>query len=171
MLSFAPSARSLEHCRCWMRSTTRFRQAGLDQAVASRDTPPIFDWLLTAFSFQGVSDQAARSYMEKHGSASWAKMEASVQACPSCPKLQSYWNYEGCRYDKGSFTCAEPDHIDACPVPRSRLRNGRLNQTRPHSFCSSETSLRVISSDGSIPNWRRPEDPRTPIWKLRDRKP
>jgi hypothetical protein len=39
-----------------------------------------------------------------------------------------YWDYEGCRYDKGSFTCAEPDHIDACPVPRPRLRNGRLNE-------------------------------------------
>ena len=36
---------------------------------------------------------------------------------------------QGCRYDKGSFTCAEPDHIDTCPVPRPRLRNGRLNQT------------------------------------------
>lgn len=111
-----------------------FRRSGLDQAVASGETSPIFDWLLTGFSFQGVSDQAARSYMEKHGSASWAKMEESVQACPSCPKLQSYWNYEGCRYDKSSFTCAEPDHIDACPVPRARLRNGRLNQTAASFF-------------------------------------
>jgi hypothetical protein len=27
------------------------------------------------------------------------------------------------------FSCSEPDHIDACPLPRPRLRNGRLNQT------------------------------------------
>ncbi len=106
-----------------------FRHAGLDQAVASGNTPPIFDWLLTAFSFQGISDQVARSYMEKHGTASWSKMEASLRNSPSCPKLQTFWDYGGCRYDKGSFTCAEPDHIDACPVPRPRLRNGRLNQT------------------------------------------
>lgn len=106
-----------------------FHHAGLDQAVASGNTPPIFDWLLTAFSFQGISDQVARSYMEKHGTASWSKMEASLQTSPSCRKLQTYWDYRGCRYDKGSFTCAEPDHIDACPVPRPRLRNGRLNQT------------------------------------------
>ncbi len=72
--------------------------------------------------------------MEKHGSASWAKMEAKLQACPSCPKLRTYWDYEGCRYDKGSFTCAEPDHIDACPVPREQLRNGRLNQTAASFF-------------------------------------
>ena len=105
------------------------RHAGLAQAVASGKTPPIFDWLLTAFSFQGISDRVARSYMDKHGTASWSKMEASLEASPTCQKLQTYWDYAGCRYDKGSFTCAEPDHIDACPVPRPRLRNGRLNQT------------------------------------------
>lgn len=105
------------------------RHAGLDQAVAAGDTRPIFDWLLTAFSFQGISDQVARSYMEKHGSASWSKMEASLRNSPACPKLRTFWDYGGCRYDKGSFTCAEPDHIDACPVPLPHLRNGRLNQT------------------------------------------
>ena len=104
-------------------------QAGLDQALASGNTPPIFDWLLTAFSFQGISDRVARSYMEKHGTASWAAIEASLNRSPSCRKLQTYSDYVGCRYDKGSFTCAEPDHIDTCPVPRPRLRNGRLNQT------------------------------------------
>ncbi len=105
------------------------RHTGLDQAVASGNTRPIFDWLLTAFSFQGISDRVARSYMEKHGTASWSAIEASLKTSPSCQKLHSYRGYEGCRYDKGSFTCAEPDHIDACPVPRPRLRNGRLNQT------------------------------------------
>jgi len=103
--------------------------AGLDQAFVSGDTRPIFDWLLTAFSFQGISDRVARSYMEKNGTASWSNMEASFERSPSCRKLQTYWDYAGCRYDKGSFTCAEPDHIEACPVPRPRLRNGRLNQT------------------------------------------
>jgi hypothetical protein len=105
------------------------RHAGLDHAVASGNTRPIFDWLLTAFSFQGISDRVARSYMEKHGTASWSAMEANLKTSPSCQKLNAFWDYVGCRYDKGSFTCAEPDHIDACPVPRPRLRNGRLNQT------------------------------------------
>jgi hypothetical protein len=101
----------------------------LDQAVLACATPAVFDWLLTTFSFQGISDRVARDYMDKHGTASWAELDASLGASPSCPKLRSYWHYEGCRYDKGSFTCSEPDHIDACPVPRPRLRNGRLNQT------------------------------------------
>jgi hypothetical protein len=67
--------------------------------------------------------------MDKHGTASWSEIDAGLLASPSCPKLRSYWGYEGCRYDKTSFTCSEPDHIGACPVPRPRLRNGRLNQT------------------------------------------
>jgi len=104
-------------------------KAGMDTAVALGHTPPVFDWLLTAFSYQGISDRVARTYIEKHGTASWSQMETSLRSCPSCPKLCNYWTYEGCRYDKGSFTCSEPDHIDACPVPRARLRNGRLNQT------------------------------------------
>lgn len=36
------------------------QQASLDRAVALGDTPPIFDWLLSAFSFQGISDRVAR---------------------------------------------------------------------------------------------------------------
>jgi hypothetical protein len=33
-----------------------------------------------------------------------------------------------CRYYKGAGTCAEPGHIDVCPLPRHPLRNGRLKQ-------------------------------------------
>jgi len=53
----------------------------------------------TAFSFHGVSDQVARGYMEKHGTASWSKMEATVRNSPSCPKLQTFWDYVGCGYE------------------------------------------------------------------------
>ena len=47
---------------------------------------------------------------------------------PSCPKLGGYWRFYDCRYHKGSRTCSEPGHIDACPLPRHPLRNGHLNQ-------------------------------------------
>jgi hypothetical protein len=105
------------------------RDAGLIEAVARGDTPPIFDWLLTTFSYQGVSDQAARTYMARHGAATWSGVAKSLRRPCSCPRLRNYWQYEGCRYDKSSVTCAEPEHIQACPVPRPLLRNGRLNQT------------------------------------------
>ena len=67
--------------------------------------------------------------MDKHGAATWSDLQRALTGSCSCPKLGNYWRYEGCRFDKGSRTCAEPDHIDDCPVPRPRLRNGRLNQT------------------------------------------
>ncbi|MBB4427870.1 hypothetical protein GGD66_006453 [Bradyrhizobium sp. CIR48] len=105
------------------------RHAGLDRAVGLADTPPIFDWLVTTFSFQGISDRVARDYIHRHGTASWSAIAANEMNPSACPKLRSYWHFEGCRYDKTSFTCAEPDHIDACPLPRPHLRNGRLNQT------------------------------------------
>jgi hypothetical protein len=105
------------------------QRAGIVEAVARRDTPKIFDWLLSAFSYQGISDQVARGYIRKHGNVTWSKIRASLREGPSCALLQTYWHYDGCRYDKGSFSCSEPDHIDTCPVPRHKLRNGRLNQT------------------------------------------
>lgn len=124
------------------------RHAGLDRAVARADTMPIFDWLVTTFSFQGISDSVARGYIHKHGTASWSTIAASEQNAPSCPKLRSYWHFEGCRYDKTSFTCAEPDHIDACPLPKPPLRNGRLNQTA-HSLYMFVRDL----ADGNLVGW------------------
>ena len=105
------------------------RKEGIRDAVAKRNTPRIFDWLLTSFSFQGISDQVARSYMRQHGKASWLDIATALQDRPPCPLLQSHWHFDGCRYEKVSFTCSEPDHIGGCPLPRHRLRNGRLNQT------------------------------------------
>lgn len=104
------------------------RGTGLREAVARSQTPPIFDWLLRAFNFQGVSDQAAWEYMRKHGAASWFQIEASLTQSSPCSKLRSFWSFENCRYQKIRHTCTALDHIDTCPVPFLRLRNGRLNQ-------------------------------------------
>jgi hypothetical protein len=89
----------------------------------------MFDWLMAALSYQGISDQVAYEYTAKHGRASWADINRKAGRGASCPKLTSYWRFHGCRYDKISRTCAEPDHIDGCPLPNHDLRNGRLNQT------------------------------------------
>jgi len=82
-----------------------------------------------SLSYQGISDRVAFDYMERHGRARWADIEAKLGHRAPCPKLQSYWHYRGCRYDKLSRTCAEPNHIGGCPVPSHDLRNGRPNQT------------------------------------------
>ena len=55
-------------------------------------------------------------------------MKAAEDQRPSCPKLRSYWHFQGCQYRKGSGNCAEPYHIEACPLPLAPLRNGNLNQ-------------------------------------------
>jgi len=105
------------------------RAEGVPAAIRRHDTATLFDWLIAALSYQGISDRVASGYMERHGRARWADIDAKFGHGTSCPKLQSYWHYHGCRYDKISRTCTEPDHIDHCPVPSHDLRNGRLNQT------------------------------------------
>jgi hypothetical protein len=67
--------------------------------------------------------------MDRHGLASWHVIESALRQPPGCPKLRSYWHFYDCRYNKSRFTCAEPRRIADCPLPRSWLRNGRLNQT------------------------------------------
>jgi hypothetical protein len=101
----------------------------LRKVIRSRNTAALFDWLVAALSYQGISDEVAKSFMDRHGLASWHVIESALRTRPSCPKLKSYWHLSDCRYNKGRFTCAEPDHLADCPLPRSWLHNGRLNQT------------------------------------------
>ena len=105
------------------------RAAGIQAAVDRRDTPTIFNWLVAAFSYQGISDAVARSYSRQHGIATWQQIAHNLERQPPCPRLRGYRHYHRCRFDKTSSTCSEPEHIDVCPVPTHRLRNGRLNQT------------------------------------------
>lgn len=107
----------------------QLRADGVRAGLSRRETEPLFDWLVDAFSYQGISDQVAFDYMERHGRATWHQMQTRITAGASCPKLKSYWHFHGCRYDKLSRTCAEPEHMEGCPVPSHDLRNGRLNQT------------------------------------------
>jgi hypothetical protein len=98
-------------------------------AIKRHDTAALFDWLMAMLSYQGVSDRVAYDYMERHGRVTWYETERALATKPSCPKLQSYWQFDGCGYHKTSGTCAEPDHVEHCPLPTHTLRNGRLNQT------------------------------------------
>jgi hypothetical protein len=98
-------------------------------AIRRRDTPSIFDWLMSELSLQGVSDRVAKDYIDDHGNITWADIDGELRSGPSCPKLRGYWQFNGCQYHKGTGTCAEPDHFDQCGLPTHMLRNGRLNQT------------------------------------------
>jgi hypothetical protein len=117
-------------------------------AIRNRDTGPVFDWLMAAVSYQGISNQVAHEYMEKHGRATWRQIKQALSRGASCPKLKSYWHFHDCRYDKVSCTCAEPDHIRRCSLPKHDLRNGRLNQTAYSLFLF----IRDVA-DGDLVSW------------------
>lgn len=102
---------------------------GIPDAIRRHDTAPLFDWLIAAFSYQGISDRVASEYMARHGRIRWHAIDTEVKENPSCPKLRDYWQFYDCKFEKVSRTCAEPDHIERCPLPRHMLRNGRLNRT------------------------------------------
>src|SRR5205814_9938292 len=71
---------------------------GVIAAVRRHDTPVIFDWLLDAVSYQGVSDSIAYGYMERHGRVRWRDIAKALGNAPSCPKLTCYWSFENCGY-------------------------------------------------------------------------
>ena len=99
------------------------------QALRKKSTPSLFDWMMDSFSFQGISDNVASSYLDAHGNATWREIRIQLARQPTCPLLATYWTFEGCRYDKTKSSCSQPDNIGCCPLPSHRLRNGRLNQT------------------------------------------
>jgi hypothetical protein len=122
--------------------------SGLHSAIQRSDTPALFDWLASAFSYQGVSNQVAYEYMEQHGYVGWRDLQARLGRQPGCPKLRSYWHFYDCRYNKLSRTCSEPCHVRRCPLPTHDLRNGRLNQTAYSLFLF----IRDIA-DGDLVGW------------------
>jgi hypothetical protein len=118
----AGSASYLEDIR------TDLQRRGITRAIRDHDTRALFDWLIEILSFQGISDAVASGYIAQHGTVRCSDIADALSRRPSCPKLGGYWRFYGCQYQKGSHTCSELGHIDACPLPCHPLRNGRLNQ-------------------------------------------
>ncbi|WP_237481875.1 hypothetical protein [Lichenibacterium dinghuense] len=111
---------------------SRLAAAGIQDAVARRDPAPIYDWLMTLVALQGISDDVAFGWDERHGGVAWTEVDGALRARPSCPRLQSYWHFHACGYRKGTGACAEPGHLPRCPLPRLTLRKGGLNQSAFH---------------------------------------
>src|SRR5450631_1473212 len=70
---------------------SRRRQDGrlLRRAITGHDTAALFDWLIEAFSYQGIADRVAFEYMQRHGGVSWGEIDRALQGEPACPKLGS----------------------------------------------------------------------------------
>jgi hypothetical protein len=102
--------------------------SGIPAAVAAHETGPIFEFLVNFIQYQGISNAAAYSFAEKHGNVRWAQIQSALLQKPACGLLRSYWDFAGCRYIKRSQTCAHPEHMPSCPLPKHPLRKGGLNQ-------------------------------------------
>lgn len=107
---------------------TGLAQAGVLTAVKNHTDATLFNWLMEAVSYQGVSDAVAAGYMAQHGTASADDIASDLDARPVCEKLNSYWLFNGCGYRKTRGSCNRPQLIGDCPLPRLDLRNGSLNQ-------------------------------------------
>jgi hypothetical protein len=139
---FAGSATWIDDIRADLRADK------VRAAIRHRDTAVVFDWLMAALSYQGIADQVAYDYMERHGRAAWRDIDQKLGRGVSCPKLKSYWHFYGCRYEKASRTCTEPEHIGACPLPGHDLRNGHFNQAAYSLFLF----IRDLA-DGDLIGW------------------
>ncbi len=106
----------------------RLHAAGVHDAVARRDPAPLFDWIMSLVSLQGISDTVAFDFDARHGGVRWVDVVAALESRPNCAKLGSHWAFAGCRYRRGSRTCGAPRHLPACPLPTHPLRKGLLNE-------------------------------------------
>ena len=73
-------ALSMVHAVCCLAGSPSFvddqrndlRDAGIVDAIDQHNTAKLFDWLMWAFSFQGIADEIASAYLEQHGGLTWA---------------------------------------------------------------------------------------------------
>src|ERR1700729_2631962 len=54
----------------------------LRKAIRSRNTAALFDHLVAALSYQGISDEVAKKFMDRHGLASWQVIERAPSSRP-----------------------------------------------------------------------------------------
>jgi hypothetical protein len=86
------------HAVCCLAGTSSFvadlrsslRQLGMRRAVKEHDTPAIFEWLMEALSYQGISDAIAEDFIKQHGTVRWQEIANSLALRPPCPKLGGY---------------------------------------------------------------------------------
>ena len=105
------------------------RDCGISRAVRDHDTPVLFDWLVEALSFQGISDAVAAGYMDQHGNVRWADIAEALSRNPTCPKL-------------GGAFC--PSHVDDCSykTPSRNSVNGLAECLSPVACFLSSCHVR-----------------------------
>jgi len=103
------------------------KELDLFRSTGRSNSSGLYEWLMAALNYQGISDAVARSYMATHERPRWSRIASGVRSS-ACPLLKSYWHFHGCGYRKTAGNCNRPDFIDTCPLPAHDFRNGNLNQ-------------------------------------------
>ncbi len=80
----------------------RLAATGVHRAVARRDSAPIFDWLMTIVSLQGIGDRGALGWDAEHGGITWAEVIRALDTRPSCPRLRSWGQFRAAAIERGA---------------------------------------------------------------------
>jgi hypothetical protein len=116
LLAFAALPSFEQDLRHWLE------HQGVVDAVERRDTAQLFDWLMVGLSLRGISDQIALGYIATHGSVRYQEIAQALAGLEApCPKLVSFAGFVGCGYRKLARTCAMPELLPGCPLPRHPL--------------------------------------------------
>ncbi len=65
----------------------RLRAAGVQDALARRESAPLFDFVAALAARQGIANDAAIRFDAQHGGVTWATVEAGLAAGAACPRL------------------------------------------------------------------------------------
>src|ERR1700754_3574919 len=55
----------------------------LRKAIRTRNTAALFDHLVAALGYQGIADEVAKNFMDRHGLASWHVIESALRTAPT----------------------------------------------------------------------------------------
>ena len=104
----------------------RLADAGVIAAVASRDTPVIFDWIVRLLARQGISNHAAEVFLERNGSPTFLDIADHMSKDARCSRLRCHWSFESCGYRRLTSSCRTPHQQVGCPVTVIPARKGAL---------------------------------------------
>ena len=132
------------------------RDRGISRAVRDHDTPVLFDWLVEALSFQGISDAVAAGYMARSTAASAGR--TLPKRCRETHRARSSAGTGGSTTadtTRGPTRVPSPGTSTLAPCPATRCATATSTRWRTACSCSCGTSPMTISSAGLIGNWVR----------------
>lgn len=104
----------------------RLDKNGVTSALARHDSAALFDWIVRLLARQGISNQAAESFLARNGSPNFRQISRLMESEARCPRLQSYWHFDDCGFQRTASTCNTLHHLVSCPVATIPARKGAL---------------------------------------------